>query len=145
MPTQEAERLFLDGLALLQEGNSLAALALFEKAVSLGRLPVYRSYCAYCIAKERGQIQLAEEICRETISDEPLNPLLYLNLGRVLVMGDRKREAIEAFRQGLQYGDNGEIVGELNRLGTRGRPVLPFLPRKHPLNRYLGILLRRRI
>jgi hypothetical protein len=31
----------------------------------------------------------------------------------------------------------------MNRLTERRRPVLPFLTRKHPLNRQLGILRHR--
>lgn len=145
MPGQEAERIFQEGLIFLEQGNSLAALACFERALAFEQLPVYRSYHALCIAKERGQARRAEEICRAAASDDPENPVIYLNLGRVLMMADKKPEAIEAFRSGLQCGPNEEIIRELTMLGTRKPPVLPFLRRTHPLNKYLGILFRRQI
>ena len=143
MPVQDAERLVIEGLAFLEQGNNLAALASFERAVRLDNMPVYRAYHAFCIARERGQPQRAEEICREAVSQEPLNPLLYLNLGRVLLIAGRKPEAIEVFRQGLQCGDNGEIIRELNRIGTRRKPPIPFLRRENPVNKYLGMMLSR--
>ncbi len=143
MREREAERYFNEGLDALRLGNCLAALALFEKAVSLENKPLYRAYAAYGMAKERGQTHQAEQICREAITCDPENSFLYLNLGRVLLVAGRKPEAIEVFRKGLQCGGNAGIVQELNRLGTRKPSLFPFLGRNHPLNRYMGIILRR--
>ncbi|MDA8079343.1 MAG: tetratricopeptide repeat protein [Nitrospiraceae bacterium] len=143
MREREAERYFNEGLDALRLGNCLAALAFFEKAVSLADKPLYRSYVAYGIAKERGQAHRAEQICREAITCDPGNSFLYLNLGRVLLVAGRKPEAIEIFRKGLRCGGNAGIVQELNRLGTRKPPIFPFLKRDHPLNKYLGMILRR--
>ena len=67
----------------------------------------------------------------------------YLNLGRVyLTVGD-KYAAIKAFRNGLLHEKNQLIAEELNRIGWRDLPVFTDLPREHPLNRYLGKLLKK--
>jgi tetratricopeptide (TPR) repeat protein len=70
-------------------------------------------------------------------------PILYLNLGRSYLVADRKKEAIECFSKGLTY-DKGhrELKKELQLLGIRKRPAVPFLSRSNPINKYIGKLLR---
>jgi hypothetical protein len=71
------------------------------------------------------------------------NPIHYLNLGKVYLLAGKKSQAIEVFRKGLAHERHQEIIDELNRLGIRKSPVLPFLKRKNPINRYFGIILHR--
>jgi tetratricopeptide (TPR) repeat protein len=137
----EAEKEFSRGLKAMQEGNSIAALTFFEKAAGLVTTPVYSSYLGFCIAKERGQVQKGSQLCREAMGKEPENPLHYLNLGKIYLTMGNKQEAIRIFRDGLARGLNQEISGLLNEVGTRKQPVFSFLPRNHPINKYLGKLL----
>ena len=66
-------------------------------------------------------------------------PIFYLNIGRAYLSGNKRRAAIEAFREGLKYDrQNREILFELGQLGRRGQPVFPSLKRGHPINKYLG-------
>ncbi len=68
-------------------------------------------------------------------------PILYLNLGRTLLLSGRKKEAVESFGRGLTYDRwHKDLKKEMSSLGTRKRPVLPFLSRSNPLNRLLGKL-----
>jgi hypothetical protein len=39
---------------------------------------------------------------------------------------------------------NTRMLEELRRLGVRQLPVLRFLPRRHPINRWLGRMRRQR-
>lgn len=139
----EVERLFNKGLEALGHGDTLSALACFEKAIKIENSPVNCSYFAFCIAKERGQFSKAISLCEESIKKEPENPVHYLNLGRVYLIAGKKEDAVKIFREGLSYEANQQIVNELNRLGTRKPPVIPFLNRKNLLNKYLGIILER--
>lgn len=139
----EREEIFAKGVDALDEGNTLSALYYFEKALSIEQSPAITTYFALCIAKERGQVNKAISFCKEAIEKEPENPVLYLNLGRIYLFSNKKNEAIEIFREGLRQGTNPQIVEELNRLGTRKPPVLPFLKRSNPLNKYLGIILKK--
>lgn len=143
MAATESEKLFDKGLEALATGNTLSALSSFEKALRLEDRPAYSSHFALCIAKERGQIQLAVTLCEKAIAREPGNTVHYLNLGKIYLIGGRKAEAIRVLRNGLEIEPDPEIVEELNRLGIRKPPVLPFLKRSNPINRYLGIILRR--
>jgi tetratricopeptide (TPR) repeat protein len=141
MPISESDELFERGVKAVDMGNWLSALACFEKAVQLENRPVYNSYLAACIAKERGQYNKAVTLCREAIEAEPDNPAHHLNLGRIYLFQGLKNEAMKTFREGLPHDRDERIIRELDRLGTRGRPVIRFLKRNNPLNKYLGIIL----
>ncbi len=143
MSLRESEEFFEKGVRTAENGNWLAALACFEKIVLPDGNPAALSYLAVCIARERGQFIKAEGYCREAIGREPENPVHYLNLGRVFLVQGKKVEAIRVFREGLGHGVDKRIIDELNRLGTRRKPVIPFLGRDNPINKYLGIILTR--
>ncbi len=67
-----------------------------------------------------------------------------LNLGRAHLAIGEKEEAIKAFKLGLRADpENKELLGELKKLGVRKSPPVPFLKRNNPINKYLGMLLRR--
>jgi len=131
------------GISLLNENNRLAALACFERAYSIGKTPKLLSYFSYCIATERGQISEALKLCNDALSQEPDYPAHYLNLGRIYLHAGKKEEALSALRKGLSYGENPSIKFLLEKIGTRKKPLFPFLPRNSFLNRYLGLLLHR--
>lgn len=141
MSNQEAEKHFTKGLHAFHQGRTLTALALFEKAISMESTPLYLSYFAVCIAKERGQVRKALSICKETIGLDPGNSFHYLNLGRVFLLTGNKLEAAKAFRDGLNHNTNPEIIAELNRLVIRKPPVFPFLRRENFINKYAGMVL----
>ena len=143
MPCTEPDKLFARGLSALNNEDSLSALAYFEKAFQLESNPVYCSYFAFCLAKERGQYNKAVSLCKEAIEMEPANSTHYLNLGRIYVLLGNKPEAMQAFRQGLGHGESPQITAELDRLGARKPPVIRFLKRENPLNKYLGIFLKK--
>jgi tetratricopeptide (TPR) repeat protein len=137
------EALFNKGLSCLARNEWTSALACFEKAAGLNHLPLYISFMALCIARERGQTRKAVAICLEAIEEEPDNPVIYLNLGKIYLLQGKPREAISAFRKGLSKGANDQIVEELKKVGNRRPPPLPFLKRENPINKYLGIILTR--
>lgn len=133
----------MKGVEALALGNTLSALSYFEKAINIEDSPVVSSYYAFCIAKARGQVSKAISLCEGAIKKEPQNSIHYLNLGRIYLIDNNKADAIETFREGLKYEANQQIVDELNRLGTRKPPIIRFLERSNPLNKYLGIILEK--
>jgi tetratricopeptide (TPR) repeat protein len=143
MPISEPEELFERGVRAVDRGDWLSGLSCFERAIQLESRPVYNSYLAACIARERGQYNKAVILCREAIELEPDNPVHYLNLGRIYLLQGLKNEAMKAFREGLPYDGEGRIIGELDSLGTRKRPVIPFLKRNNAVNKYLGMFLNK--
>jgi tetratricopeptide (TPR) repeat protein len=137
-----AKEFFEKGRAFLKEDNTLAALSCFEKAYSRAKLPGIQSYLGLCLAVERGQVKEGIALCREAIAGDAGNPVHYLHFGKIYLREKRREEAIELFRKGLSFGDNEEIRHILDTLGTRKKPLFPFLPRNHFLNKYSGKLLR---
>lgn len=127
----------------LSMGNTVAALACMERALGLEDNPCWYSFLGYCVAKERGQVSKGVELCMASLEREPDNPDHYLNLGKVYLVSDNKDGAIRAFREGMARGESLEIMEKLKEFGSRKPPVIPFLARANPLNRYLGLLLKR--
>ena len=142
MNDSETVNLINKGREALSKGDTLTALASFEKALETEENPTARSYLAFCMAKERGLLTKGISWCTESLRKEPENSVHYLNLGRIYLLMKNREEAIRNLREGLKYGSKEEIADELHRLGIRSSPVLSFLKRSNPLNKYLGILLK---
>jgi tetratricopeptide (TPR) repeat protein len=69
-------------------------------------------------------------------------PIIYLNLGRVYLAADKKKEAFNSFKKGVEIDNIHEgLICELEKLGMRRRPLLPLLKRSNPLNKYFGKLI----
>lgn len=127
----------------LDRNNVLAALASLERALAIWDDPHWHSRLGFCIAKERGHLTRAFELCHSAIEREPGNPLHYLYLGKIYLIAGNTYEALQTFRHGMTLGDKSELEEALNSCGTRKGPVISFLSRSNPLNKYLGIILTR--
>jgi len=80
---------------------------------------------------------------RETFGEELIYPAFYLNLGRAYAAAGKKKDALDAFEKGLQYDNsNNDLLGEMKALGMRKRPVVPFLDRSNPINKYIGMIVK---
>ena len=127
----------------LDRNNVLAALACLERALSIWNDPLWHSRLGFCIAKQRGHLTRAFELCRTAIEHDPGNPLHFLYLGKVYLVAGNTYDALQAFRQGIMLGGGGELERILDSIGTRKPPVISFLSRNNLLNKYLGIILGR--
>ena len=141
MPYVDTENPFDQGLKELYAGRTDLALDSFEKAVAEENTPLACSYLAFCLAKEEGRYKEAVALCMDARKEDPKNSDIYLNLGKVHLLAGNRKQAIQVFRLGLRLQRNSRIVNELNVLGQRKSPPIPFLQRSHPLNKYLGKIL----
>ncbi len=146
---------FLDDVkCLLKEGNQTEALRTLRNALAEHPFnPFLLSYYGCLEAIVNRNYDRGAEICRDAIAilneeipfgQEAFYPVFYLNLGRAcLASGDRKGAA-EAFKKGLEADpEDPDLSWEVKRLGSRRKPVIPFLKRSNPLNKYIGILVHR--
>ena len=143
MPHVETENPFDQGLRELYAGRADLALEFFEKAVAEENTPLACSYLALCRAKEEGRYKEAVALCMDARKEDPQNSDIYLNLGKVHLLAGNRKQAIQVFRLGLRLQRNSRIINELNTLGLRKSPPLPFLQRSNPLNKFLGKVMTR--
>ncbi len=136
----EAQRLFEKGVEELEAGSTAEALASLRRAYELA--PDHariRSRLGVAIAREERNFEESRALCESAAKQEFFNPDLYLNLSQVYLEFGRRSEALRYLRRG-QMIDPGHapINRAIAELGRRRLPVLPFLPRRHPVNRVLG-------
>ncbi len=144
MRMSTAKELFEKGEELYRKGEALAALASFEKSFNLDSSnPLCRSYLALLSATQRGQLENAITDSQQLTGQAPGEPVVYLNLGRLYLRAGRKQDAVDILRKGASIDRNPEIQQLLESLGLRKKPVIPFLSRKHFLNKFLGLLLKK--
>jgi tetratricopeptide (TPR) repeat protein len=138
--TFTAEEQYRRGRALLEESRDPEALECFRSAHQIDRAnPRYRSFYGLGLALVERRFEKALELCRSAAKEEFFNPELYHNLARVHMAFGFKSEAIRYLRRGLMIDPaNSGLAIDLERLGRRRMPVLQFLPRNHPVNRWLG-------
>jgi tetratricopeptide (TPR) repeat protein len=127
----------------LDNNDILAALACLERALPIWDNPLWYSRLAFCIAKQRGHLTRAFELCGTALEHDPDNPLHYFYLGKVHLVAGDKQKALQAFRQGMAGGGSPELVQILAGLGTRKPPVIASLSRDNLLNKILGIVFAR--
>lgn len=81
---------------------------------------------------------------RSPVSREIFYPTFYLNLGRAYIAAGKKKNAIEVFEKGLSYDqENKDLLWEARKLGMRRKPVIPYLKRTNPINKYIGMILHK--
>ena len=141
MEREVADDAFARGHFALQEGHWAEAFEAFRAAHD--RDPGnarFRSYYGLGLGIVERRFEEAAELCGSAAKQEFFNPDMYLNLARLHLSFGFKSEGVRFLRRGRMI-DPGheEIVGELRKLGQRGRPALPFLPRSHALNRWCGM------
>ena len=140
----ENERLIERGLYLVQKGHLEEALKVFEEEFCFAHHPGATSYYALCLAEVERDYDRAVSLCLLAAEREFYNPDVYFNLGRIFLLKGQKVYAIKSFKKGLQFGTNhAELVNAIKKLGSRRKPIVPFLPRHHFINKFLGMFIYR--
>jgi hypothetical protein len=82
-------------------------------------------------------------LCRDAASSEVLDGQVFLNLAAAEWHSLNRKRAIEALERGTKIdGDHEQLRRAMQLADSRKRPVFTFLPRAHPLNRWVGRLMR---
>jgi tetratricopeptide (TPR) repeat protein len=143
-PLEEAVR-------VARVGQYVKALELFERfpCESQPEMAEWKrlralSYYGLCQAMVWGKTRQALSWCKAAVGESSATADLYFNLGMVHLRARQRELAKRAFNEGLRLEPNHmEILGTMDKLKLRRRPFLGFLNRKHPLNKYLGMLRSR--
>jgi tetratricopeptide (TPR) repeat protein len=146
MGTDSVSEYFNAGMEHLKDDNIDKALRAFEKAYRGDKSNAsYMSYYGMCKALRGGQIGLGLEMCTMAIKKEFYRSEFYLNLGKVYLAAGNRKVAIKVLKKGLRFEPrNQEIHKHLAVLGCRDRPVIESLERSNPINKFLGVFLRKK-
>jgi len=137
---------------LLRRGNGKSAVNTLRHALdTYPGDPFFLSYYGCLISIVENNPKEGIKICEDSIrtldgampfGSEFFYPIFYLNLGRAYLKGNRKKDAIQVFQEGLKNDPaNRDISWEIKKLGQRKNPLLSFLSRSNPINKYIGMLL----
>lgn len=138
--------------SLLQRKNNKSALAVLSHALeSYPSDSFLLSYYGCLEAVINKNYAAGIETCLRAIEvlnekipfgREVFYPTFYLNLGRAYNAARKKKEAASAFQKGLTFDrENKDLVWEMKKLGIRRKPVVTYLKRSNPINKYIGMVL----
>ena len=137
---------FKNGLEMLSANRNEEALAFFESAMKLAgdsqvvdRKMKYLSYYGLSVALTHRPTREAIQACEIAAKSNFFSAEMQLNLGKVYSLAGKTTRALAAFERGLQRNPNSEALkAEVAAAERRRGPVIPWLDRKHPINRFLG-------
>lgn len=138
----EARSLFADGMAAYRAGDGETAHGLFERAHRrLVSDPHIMSWYGLTLVLVEHNSSLGVLYCDQALRVAGPDPELHLNQARAhLALGQRDR-AVKAIIRGLLAAPgHPALVAAQQAMGWRRKPVVPFLDRSNPLNRWLGRL-----
>jgi tetratricopeptide (TPR) repeat protein len=127
---------------LLECGDGQAALQCLRTAYEANPgHPQLRSYYGLCLGLEDRRYHEAIELCQSAVQQEFFNPELYLNVARLNLAFGFRAEGMRFLRRAAMIDPGSAGVRALQcDLGMRSPPIVPFLPRRHFVNRWLGSL-----
>ena len=125
---------------LLDQGDAEAAIQTLRPVFEDDRAHAQvRSWYGLALGLARHRYHEAHELCQSAVRQEFFNPELYLNVARLNLAFGFRAESLRYLRRArMMDPGNQSIQLLLEQLGPRSTPVLPFLPRRHLLNRWLG-------
>jgi tetratricopeptide (TPR) repeat protein len=140
--------------SLLQKKENKAALQLLVQALKrFPDEPFLLSYYGCLEAIIDKNYSYGIETCLRAIEQlddntpfgqEIFYPIFYLNLGRAYLAAKKKNDATAAFQKGLSFDkENKDLLWEMRKLGMRRKPLIPYLKRENPINKYIGMLLHK--
>lgn len=138
--TFESRELFVKAENLIRKGDYKRAAVLVNESLRISPdNPLYLSAMGLCSGMQ-GKLVEGEKMCRKALSmSDGREPLLLVNLGRVLLGQGARKEARSCFSKAYALDNtNSPAALELSRMGVRKKQVLTFLDRDHPLNVFLG-------
>jgi tetratricopeptide (TPR) repeat protein len=144
-PPGEAQRLYEEARACILGHREVEAFEILQEVLWLDPQHVEAlSAFGLCLAKVHGDLAQALDICGQALRLAPTNTEIRTNLGRVHRLRGDNAAAHKVFLAAYRSNPvNVAPAAELTRMGVRRPAILPFLPREHWCNRWLGRLRHR--
>lgn len=100
---------------------------------------LFYSYLGFGIAYRERRIREGLDLCRHACRISFYEPENFVNLARTCLIAGARAEAFRAIRRGYSLDSSDPTLRKLHRkLGVRRPPVVRFLGRENPVNRWLG-------
>ena len=131
----------LSCIAEVKLGNTRLGLQLLESAVDHPNRPKAKAWYGYCLAREKKEYNKAIALCKDALKIDPREGEIYLALGRIYILLNRRKQAIAILKQGLKVDHSQDSERLLETIGVRNQPVFSFLKRRNLLNVTSGRLL----
>jgi tetratricopeptide (TPR) repeat protein len=128
-------------IKMAEAGIYDVAIVELNQILEVSKNPIAQSYKAYCEANIYGTFKEGIQTCQEMLKVNYLNPVHYLIMGRILLMNNKRAEAISVFKKGLKLEPYPLIIQEMKGMGIRKEPVFSSLERDHPFNKIGGKIL----
>ncbi len=125
---------------LLDQGDAEAALQRLRPVFDEDRAHAQvRSWFGLALGLGRRRYHEALDLCQSAVRQEFFNPELYVNVARLNLAFGFRAESLRYLRRAKMIDPGNQAIRLLlEELGSRSDPMLPFLPRRHLLNRWLG-------
>lgn len=151
LSVKKPEEYFEELKMLLRRKSRRTALSLMAEAYSAyPEDPLIVSHYGFLTAEIDGNTERGLSLCKKAFEvgaeheDKKVNALLYLNYGRALLVADDRKGAHDAFKHGLKFDSkNQDLLWEMQKMGKREGPPIPFLSRGNFINKILGMIKRR--
>ena len=100
---------------------------------------VFYAYTGFGVARYQRRLREGERLCRHAVRLDPSDPGHFLLLAEVCLLRRKRKAAVDALLKGLRIAPQDPELRRLQRrIGFRRPPVIGFLHRDNPLNRFLG-------
>lgn len=141
----ESERKIRGAMALFHRGEYARCRSLLEDLeATQDQDPRVMAFLGASRALTFGQMRVGMEACVAALRRAFYIPELYCALGVVLLRAGNRSKAYAAFQRGLRIdARHPALTARVREMGVRRSPILKFLSRSHPANRFLGILRAR--
>jgi tetratricopeptide (TPR) repeat protein len=136
---------FREGVELLKNEYPEKALVRLRRAFEGDKSnPYYISFLGLSIARAEQKWDQAAELCESAIKLNRKEIKFHLNLIEVYALAGQREEALHSLDYAAKlFGGDGRLKRARSKLQKRSAPLLPFVGRKHFLNRELGKLRHR--
>jgi tetratricopeptide (TPR) repeat protein len=137
----EQDTVFKRGLEMYRLGLLRDAAREFRRLIEDGSTdPRHLSYCGLLIGISERNVQEGLKLCEKAVEEAYYDPEMYLNLATLHARTGKRSRATQVLLKGLRVDpENPALLRQIARVNPRSAPMLPFLSRKHPLNKYLGL------
>jgi tetratricopeptide (TPR) repeat protein len=134
-----------EGVAAYTARDLPGAHAAFERAHRRDpRDPIFMSWYGLTLVLVEKNSNLGVSLVDQALRAVGPSPELLLNSARVHLALNQRERAVRAVARALElWPEDPRLLVARAAMGTRSAPVLPFLSRNNPLNRFLGRLRHR--